>query len=182
MSLLLNTERVSSSSLDCIKESFDKLKFFYLIKIKIKHFISSKSNIWYENTAQRTNRKVMWCNGYHFCLTRRGLQFKHQGTFWQNEDFYLIKIKIEHFISSQCNIWYENTAQRTNRKVMWCNGYHFCLTRRGLQFKTGQHRGKFFTKWCFYLIKFKIMHFISGQSNIWYEITAAKHYAEGAVV
>ena len=50
---------------DSIKESFEKLKFFYLIKFKIMQFISGQSKSLYKITAQRTNRKVLWRNGGH---------------------------------------------------------------------------------------------------------------------
>ena len=221
------------------RQVFDKMMFFYLIKNKIKHFISSQSNIWYEITARRTNLKVMWCSGYHVCLTRRRSAVQagqHQGklftisclyltkkimhfisrqfNIWyditaRNTNlkvlwcsgyqvcltlrrspvqtctasrqvfdkmmfFYLIKNKIKHFISSQSNIWYEITARRTNLKVMWCSGYHVCLTRRRSPVQAGQHQGKLFTISCLYLTK-KIMHFISRQFNIWYDITASKY-------
>ena len=141
------------------------------------HFISSQSNIWYEITAQSTNRKVLWRSGYHFRQTRRSSPvqaWQHQGRLWTNWCFYLIQFKNKHFISGQSSVWYEIIARSTNRKVLWWNSYHFFLTGRGLQFKPGQHQGKLLTKWCFYLIKFKIMYFISGQSKIWYEITASK--------
>ena len=114
---------------DSIKESWGQIYVFYLIKSKIKHFISSQSKIWYEITARSTNRTVLWCYGYHFCLTRRGSPVQawtaSRQVFDKLKFFYLIKIKIKHFISSQCNSWYEITAQRTNRKVLWRNGYHF---------------------------------------------------------
>ena len=97
------------------------MMFFYLIKIKIKHFNSSQSNIWYEFTARRTNRIVLWCSGYHVCLTRRRCPGQAWTASRQVFDkmmfFYLIKTKIKHFISNQSNIWYEITAQRTNLKV-----------------------------------------------------------------
>ena len=130
------------------RQVFDKMKFFYLIKIKIKHFLSSQS-IWYEITAQRTNRKVLCCNGYHFCLTRRGSEAQarqHQGKFLTNWGFYLSQFKIMHFISGQANIWIENTAQSTNRKVLWWKGYHFFLTRRGSPVQAWTASSKFFQK------------------------------------
>ena len=110
------------------------MMFFYLIKTKIKHFISNQSNIWYETTARRINRKVLWCSGYHVCLTRRRSPVQvgtaSRQVFDKMMFSYLIKTKIKHFISNQCNIWYEITARRTNRKVLWCSGYHVCFTRR----------------------------------------------------
>ena len=108
--------------------------FSYLIKIKIKHFISSLSNIWYEITARSTNLKVLWCSGYHVCVTRRRSPVQawtaSRLVFDKMMFFYLIKIKIKHFISSQSSIWYEIAARSTNLKVLWCSGYHVCLTRR----------------------------------------------------
>ena len=120
------------------------MKFFYLIKIKIKHFISSQSNIWQEITAQRTNLKVCGVVVIKSAFHAEGLQFKprqHWGkclTKWSS--FYLIKTKIKHFISSQSNIWYEFTARSTNRKVLWCNGYHFCVTRRWSAVQAWHHQ------------------------------------------
>ena len=155
------------------------MMFFYLIKTKIKHFISNQSNIWYEITARRTDRKVLWCSGYHVCLTRRRSPVQAWTASRQVFDkmmfFYLIKTKIKHFISNQSNIWYEITARRTNRKVMWCSGYHVCFTRRGSPVQAWTASRQVFDKMMFfYLIKTKIKHFISNQSNIWYEITARR--------
>ena len=222
-----------------LRQVFDKNMFFYKIKTKIKHFISSQPNIWQEITSRRTNRKVLWCSGYHFCLTRRRSPFqactvsrqvferkmffyqiktkiKHfissQPNIWQEITaqglilrsgcsgyhvcftrrgspvqartasrqvsdkmmvFYLIKTKIKHFISNQPNIWYEITARRTNRRVLWCSGYHVCLTRRRSPFQACTvSRQVFERKMFFYQIKTKIKHFISSQPNIWQEITA----------
>ena len=108
--------------------------FFYLIKTKIKHLISNQPNFWYKITARRTNRKVLWCSRYHVCFTRRGSAVQAWTASRQVFDkmmfFYLIKTNIKHFISNQSNIWYEITARRTNRKVLWCIGYDVCLTRR----------------------------------------------------
>ena len=119
---------------------------------------------------------MLWCSSYHVCLTSRRSQVQAWTASTQVFDkmkfFYQIKIKIKHFISSQSNIWYEITAQRTFCQVLWRNGYHFCLTRRRSTVQAWQHPGKFLTNCCFYLLQFKIMHFISGQSNIRYEITA----------
>ena len=154
----------------------DKM-FFYLIKTKFKHIISNQSNIWYENTARRTNRKVLWCSGYHVCFTRRGSQVQAWTASRQVFDkmmfFYLIKTKFKHIISSQSNIWYEITARRTNRKVLWCSGYYVCFTRRGSAVQAWTASRQAFDKMMFfYLIKIKIKHFISSQSNIWQEIIA----------
>ena len=150
---------------------------FYLIKIKIKHFISSLSNIWYEITARRTNLKVLWCSGYHVCLTRRRSPVQARTASRQVFDkmmfFYLIKNKIKHFISSLSNIWYEITARSTHLKVLWCSGYHVCLTRRRFPVQAWTAARQVFDKMMFfYLIKNKIKRFISCQPNIWYEITA----------
>ena len=110
------------------RQVFDKMMFFYRIKTKIKHFISNQFNIWYEITARRTNPKLLWCSGYQVCLTRRRSPVQAWTASRQVFDkmmfFYLIKTKIKYFISNQSNIWYEVTAQRTNRKVLWRNGYH----------------------------------------------------------
>ena len=77
---------------------------------------------------------MLWCSGYHVCFTRRGIPVQASTASRQVFDkmmfFYLIKTKIKHFISNRSNIWYEITARRTNRKVLWCSGYHVCLTRR----------------------------------------------------
>ena len=146
--------------------------FFYLIKIKIKHFISSLSNNWYEITAQRTYRKVPWCSGYHVCLTRRRSAVQASKSSRLDFDkmiiFYLIKIKIKHFISSQSSIWYEIAARSTNLKVLWCTVYHVCLTRRRSAVQAWTPSRQVFDKMMFfYLTKIKIKHFISSQSNIW---------------
>ena len=159
------------------RQVFDKMMFFYLIKTEIKPFIFNQSNIWYEITARRTNRKVLWCSGYHVCFTRRGSPVQAWKASRQVFDkmmfFYLIKTKIKHFISNQSNIWYEITARRTNLKVMWCSGYHVCFTRRGSPFQACTvSRQVFERKMFFYQIKTKIKHFISSQPNIWQEITA----------
>ena len=134
--------------------SFWQNDVFYLIKTKIKHFIFNQSSIWYEITARTTNRKVLWCSGYHVCLTRRGSPVQAWTASRQVFDkmmfFYLIKTKIKHFISNQSNIWYEITARRTNRKVLWCSGYHVCLTRRRSPVEACTASSKFLTKWCFF--------------------------------
>ena len=140
------------------RQIFDKMMFFYLIKTKIKHFISNQSNIWYEITARSTNRKVLWCSGYHVCLTRRRSPVQAWTASRQIFDkmmfFYLIKTKIKHFISNQSNIWYEITARSTNRKVLWCSGYHVCLTRRCSPVQAWTASRKIFDKMMFfYLIK-----------------------------
>ena len=161
------------------RKVFDKMIFFYLIKTKIKHFISNQSNIWYEITARRSNRKVLWCSGYHVCCTCRGSPVQAWTASRQVFDkmmfFYLTKTKIKHFISNQFNIWYEITARRTNRKVLWCSGYHVCITCRRSPVPAWTASRQVFDKMMFfYLIKTKIKHFISNQSNIWYEITARR--------
>ena len=116
------------------RQVFDKMMFFYLIKNKFKHFISCQSNIWYEITARRTTLKVLWCSGYHVCVTRRRSPVQAWTASRQVFDkmmfFYLIKNKIKHFISSQSNIWYEIPARNTNLRVLWCSSFHDCLTRR----------------------------------------------------
>ena len=155
------------------RQVFDKMMFFYLIKNKIKHFISSQSNIWYEITARRANLKVMWCSGYQVCLTLRRSPVQtctaSRQVFDKMMFFYLIKNKIKHFISSQSNVWYEITARRTNLKVMWCSGYHVCLTRRRSPFQVGKHQGKLFTISCLYLTKKNHALYISSiQHLIWY--------------
>ena len=177
-SRLLNTQKVSNSSLDTIKERL-RQNNVCLIKIKSMHFISSQSNIWYEITARRTNLKVLWCSGYDVCLTRRRSPVQAWTASRQVFDkmlfFYLIKTKIKHFISNQSNIWYEITARRTDRKVLWCSGYDVCLTRRRSPVQAWTASRQVFDKMLFfYLIKTKIKHFISNQSNIWYEITARR--------
>ena len=149
--------------------------FFYLIKNKIKHFISSQSNIWYEITARRTNLKVMWCSGYHVCLTRRRSPFqvgKHQGKLFTISCLYLTK--------KSCTLYLVNSTfdmilllRSTKPKVLWCRGYHVCLTRRRSPVQAWTAARQVFDKMIFfYLIKNKIKHFISSQSNIWYEIAA----------
>ena len=159
------------------RQVFDKKMFFYLIKTKIKHFISNQSNIWYEITARRTNRKVLWCSGYHVCFTRRGspvqawtasrqvfdkkmfftwLKLRSSILFLINPTFDM-KLLLEELIARCCGVVVITSA----------------LHAEGLQFKSGQHQGKFLTKRCFfYQIKTKIKHFISSQPNIWQEITA----------
>ena len=130
------------------------MMFFYLIKTKVKHFISNQSNIWYEITARRTNRKVLWCSGYHVCLTRRRSAVQawtaSRRVFDKMMFFYLIKTKIKHFISNQSNIWYEITARRTNRKVQWCSGYHVCLTHRRFQVQAWTAARQVFDKMIFF--------------------------------
>ena len=144
LSRLLNTQKVVSWSLDSIKASFlTKWKFFYLIKINIKHFISSQSNLWQEITAQRTNLKVCGVVVITSALQAESLQFKpgqHQGKLIDKMMFfYLIKIKIKHFISSQSNIWQEITAQSTNLKVCGVVVITSAVHTEGRQFKPGQH-------------------------------------------
>ena len=128
--------------------------FFYLIKNKIKHFISSQSNIWYEITARRPNLKVLWCSGYHVCLTRRRSPVQAWKASRQVFDkmmfFYLIKNKIKRFISSLSNIWYEITARSTHLKVLWCSGYHVCLTRRRFPVHVWRASGQIFDKIMFF--------------------------------
>ena len=161
------------------RQVFDKMMFFYLIKTKIKHFISNQSKIWHQITARRTNRKVLWCSGYHVCLTRRRSPVQvwtaSRQVFDKMMFFYLIKTKIKHFISNQSKIWHQITARRTNRKVLWCSGYHVCFTRRGSPVQAWTASRQVFDKMMFfYLIKTKIKHFISNPSKIWHQITARR--------
>ena len=145
-SRLLNTQKVSNSSLDTIKERL-RQNNVCLIKIKSMHFISSQSNIWYEITARRTNLKVLWRSGYDVCLTRRRSPVQAWTASRQVFDkmlfFYLIKTKIKHFISNQSNIWYEITARKTNRKMPWCSGNKVCVARRTspVQSRTASRKG-----------------------------------------
>ena len=170
--VLLTRRRSAVQAWTASRLVFDKMMFFYLIKIKIKHFISSQSSIWYEIAARSTNLKVLWCSDFHVCLTRRRSAVQAWTASRQVFDkmmfFYLIKIKIKHFISSQSNIWYEIAARSTNLKVLWCSGYHVCVTRRRSPVQAWTASRQVFDKMMFfYLIKIKIKHFISSQSNIW---------------
>ena len=144
------------------------MMFFYLIKTKIKHFISNQSNIWYEITARRTNRKVLWCSGYHVCFTRRGSPVQactaSRQVFDKMMFFYLIKTKIKHLISNQSHIWYEITARRTNRKVLWCSGYDVCITRRRSPVQAWTASRQVFDKKMFFFTWSKL------KSSIWFLI------------
>ena len=96
-------------------------------------FISSIQHLIWYYCFEVLNRKCCVLAVITSAKHAEGLQFmsgEHQGNFWQNHVFYLIKITIKHFISSLSNIWYEITARSTNIKVLWCSGYHVCLTRR----------------------------------------------------
>ena len=152
--------------------------FFYLIKTKIKHFISNQSNIWYEITARRTNRKVLWCSGYHVCFTRRGSRVQAWTASRQVFDkkmFFLTRLKLRSSILFLVNPTFDRKLL-LEALIARCCGVVVstsALHAEGLQFKPGQHQGKFLTKRCFfYQIKTKIKHFISSQPNIWQEITA----------
>ena len=120
-----------------------------LRKIKSMHFLLNPKN-WYEISAQSIYRKVLWWYGYHVCLTRRRSPVQAWTASRQSFDkmmyFYLIKTKIKHFISNQSNIWYEITAQSTNRKVLLWKGYHLFLTRRGSPVQAWTAARKFFHK------------------------------------
>ena len=106
-----------------ITESFYKLNFFYLIKIKIKHFISSQTDIWYI-TAQRTNRKgaVVLRSAFRPNTQRVSswsLDSIKQNVS-QNDVFTWLKIKSCILLLLNPKILYEITARGNNRKVLWC--------------------------------------------------------------
>ena len=177
LSRLLNTQKVASWSLDSIKANFlTNWKFFYLIKIKIKHFISSQSNLWQEITAQRTNLKVCGVVVITSALQAESLQFKpgqHQGKLIDKMKFFFTWLKFRSSILFLVNPTFD---RKLLLKVLILRSVVYWLSRLLYTQRVGSSsldsiKASFWTKWrFFYLIKIKIKHFISSQSNIWHKL------------
>ena len=61
---------------------------------------------------------------------------------------------------------------------LWCSGYRLLNTQKVSSSNLDSIKAKFRQNDVFYLIKIKIKHLISGQSNIWYAITASKYQSQ----
>ena len=111
------------------RQVFDKMMFFYLIKNKIKHFISSQSNIWYEFAVGSTNLKVLWCSSLNDCVTRR--RSPVQAWTASRKTFHNSMSLLD--LKKSCTLYLVNSIfdmilllRSTKPEVLWCSGYHVC--------------------------------------------------------